>query len=99
MWQTSPGQRCDVEDSTLQKVVEIIEAEPHGGPSLQLYALVSTLKVENSGYLYMLRKLRELSPQHRQLAYGLMELMACNGNRGEAWDNALQAMERAIRGE
>ena len=34
------------------------------------------------------------SSQHRQLAYGLMELMACNGNRGEAWDAALEAMER-----
>jgi hypothetical protein len=88
-----------MEDNTLQKVVEIIKAEPHGGPSLQLYALVSTLKVESSGYLYMLRKLRELSPEHRQLAYGLMELMARNGNRGEAWDAALEAMERAIRGD
>ena len=84
-------------NNVLQKVVEIINADPHGGTSLNLYALISTLKMENSGYLYMLRKLRDLSPEHRQLAYGLMELMAQNGNRGEAWDAALQTIDEAIR--
>lgn len=81
----------------MQQVVEIIQAAPHSGPGLNLYALISTLKMENTGYMYMLRKLRDLSPEHRQLAYGLMELMAENGNRGEAWDAALQAMDRAVR--
>jgi len=86
-----------MQDDTLEKVVEIIKADPHAGLSLNLYALVSTLKMENSGYMYMLRKLRDLSAGHRQLAYGLMELMARNGNRGEAWEAAVQAMDRAIR--
>ncbi|MGB5301061.1 MAG: hypothetical protein WBN48_20275 [Thiogranum sp.] len=86
-----------MQDDVLENIVEIIEADPHGGLSLNLYALVSTLKMENSGYMYMLRKLRDLSAEHRQLAYGLMELMARNGNRGEAWEAAVQAMDQAIR--
>ena len=86
-----------MQDDILEKVVEIIKTDPHGGSSLNLYALVSTLKMENSGYMYMLRKLRDLSVEHRQLAYGLMELMADNGNRGEAWEAAVQIMDQAIR--
>jgi len=46
----------------------------------------------------MLRKLRELSAEQRELAYGLMELMARDGNRGESWEAAVQVMDRAIRG-
>jgi hypothetical protein len=84
-------------DDVLQQVVKIIEADPHSGLSLNLYALVSTLKMENSGYMYMLRKLRDLSPEQRRLAYGLMELMARNGNRGKTWDAAIDAMDKAIR--
>jgi len=84
-------------EAVLQKVVDIIKADPHGGTSLNLYALVSTLRMENSGYMYMLRKLRDLSSEHRVIAYQLMELMAENGNRGEAWDAALQAMDEAIK--
>jgi len=87
-----------MQDKVLQQVVEIIETSPHSGPGLNLYALISTLRMEKSGYLYMLRKLRDLSPEHRQLAYGLMELMAENGTQGEAWDAALEAMDRAVRG-
>jgi hypothetical protein len=82
----------------LQQVVDIIRANPHSGLSLNLYALVSTLKMEKSGYMYMLRKLRDLTPEQRQLAYSLMELMAEHGNRGEAWEAALKAMDEAIRG-
>jgi hypothetical protein len=55
MLQTNPVilQSCDMQDDILEKVVEIIKADPHGGSSLNLYALVSTLKMENSGYMYM----------------------------------------------
>ena len=86
-----------MQDDVLENIVEIIKADPHSGLSLNLYALVSTLKMEKRGYMYMLRKLRDLSAEHRQLAYGLMELMARNGNRGEAWEAAVQAMDQAIR--
>ena len=82
----------------LQKVVDIVRAQPHSGLSLTLYALVSTLKMEKSGYMYMLRKLRDLNPEQRQLAYGLMELMAEHGNQGEVWDAAVRAMDEAVRG-
>jgi len=88
-----------MQDDVLENIVEIIKADPHSGLSLNLYALVSTLKMEKRGYMYMLRKLRDLSAEHRQLAYGLMELMARNGNRGEAWEAAVQAMDQAIRGD
>jgi hypothetical protein len=84
-------------DSVLQDVVDLIRADPHGGASLNLYALVSTLKMEKSGYLYMLRKLRDLNPGHRQLAYRLMELMAENRNQGEVWERAIAAMDEAVR--
>ncbi len=82
----------------LSQVVELIRAAPHDGSSLNLYALVSTLRMEKGGYMYMLRKLRDLRPEHRQLAYGLMELMAEHGNQGSEWDAAVQAMDTAIRG-
>jgi hypothetical protein len=78
--------------------VELIEANPRGGASLSLYALVSTLKMDNSGHMYMLRKLRELTSEQRELAYGLMELMAEGGNQGDAWEAAVRAMDAAIRG-
>ena len=84
-------------EDVLQKVVDIVRADPHGGLSLNLYALVSTLKMEKSGSMYMLRKLRDLSAEQRQLAYGLMELMARQGNQGEEWDAAVQAMDEAVR--
>jgi hypothetical protein len=85
-------------DDVLKKVVDIVKANPHSGLSLNLYALVSTLRMEKSGYMYMLRKLRDLNAEQRQLAYGLMELMAENGNRGDAWEAALRAMDEAVRG-
>lgn len=84
-------------EGVLEQVVDLIKADPHGGASLNLYALVSTLKMEKGGNMYMLRKLRDLTPEHRRLAYGLMELMAENRNRGEAWEAALAAMDEAIR--
>ena len=85
-------------EDVLQQVVELIKTNPHGGASLNLYALISTLKMEKGGYMYMLRKLRDLNPEHRQLAYGLMELMAENGNQGAAWEQALEAMDAAVKG-
>lgn len=81
----------------LQEVVDLVKADPHGGASLVLYALVSTLRMEKGGYMYMLRKLRDMNPQQRRLAYGLMELMAEGGNRGPDWERALAEMDAAVR--
>ena len=87
-----------MQQDVLQKVVDIVRAQPHSGLSLSLYALVSTLKMEQSGYMYMLRKLRDLNSEQRQLAYGLMELMAEHGNQGDVWEAAVRAMDEAVRG-
>ncbi len=84
-------------DDVLNRLVAIITANPHSADSLSLYALVSTLRMEKTGYLYTLRKLRDLDNEHRQLAYELMELMAQNGNEGDAWEAALEAMDAAVR--
>ena len=77
--------------AVLQQLVDLIRNDPHSGASLNLYALVSTFRMDKSGYMYTLRKLRDLSPEHRRLAYGLMELMAQNGNQGPEWDDALRS--------
>jgi hypothetical protein len=81
----------------LQQLVELVRSDPHGGASLNLYALVSTLRMEKSGYLYMLRKLRDLNPEQRQMAYGLMELMAEHGNQGPVWEQALAEIDAAVK--
>ena len=82
----------------LNQVTKVIETNPHSAESLILYALISTLRMEKGGYMFMLRKLRDLSPDNRQLAYELIELMANNGNQGEAWENALVSLDSAIKG-
>lgn len=83
--------------AVLDQVIELIQSSPQGGESLILYALVSTLRMEKGGYLFMLRKLRDLSPENRQLAYGLIELMANGENQGPAWNAALEAVDAAIK--
>ncbi len=85
-------------DDVLEQVTSIIEADPRSGQSLLLFALVSTLNVEKTGHMYMLGKLREFTPENRQLAYGLMELMANNRIHDEAWQQAVTRMEEAVRG-
>ncbi len=85
-------------NDVLEQVTSIIEADPRSGQSLLLFALVSTLNVEKTGHMYMLAKLKEFTPQNRQLAYGLMELMADNGLHDDAWQAAMQRMEQAVRG-
>lgn len=81
----------------LDEVLSVVEASPHGGPSLVLFALVKTLSARNGQYLYLLNKLRDIDSRHRQLAYRLIELMVDGANRGPAWDAALERMEQAIR--
>lgn len=84
-------------DEVLQRVVTQIESDPNSGQSLLLFALAKTLDMPKGGHMYMLHKLREMTPETRQLAYGLMERMAEGGNRGEAWQQAIARMEAAIR--
>jgi hypothetical protein len=47
--------------------------------------------------MYMLKKLQEMDAETRRLAYGLMELMAQQGNQGDDWNKAIARMEKAIQ--
>lgn len=85
-------------DSALSQVIELIEKEPQNGQSLLLYALVMSLSTANGHYLFLLNKLADMSPENRQLAYGLMELMVEGGNQTADWGEAVSRMSRAIRG-
>ena len=85
-------------DANLEEVVKLIEASPRSGQALLLFALAKTLDVPKTGHMYMLKKLQEMESDTRRLAYGLMELMAQQGNQGEDWDQAVARMEAAIQG-
>ncbi|MDZ7661874.1 hypothetical protein [Thiohalophilus sp.] len=85
-------------NDVLEQVTSIIETDPRSGQSLLLFALVSTLNVEKTGHMYMLGKLKEFTPENRQLAYGLMEMMADNRIHDEAWQAAMARMEQAVKG-
>lgn len=83
----------------LEQVTEIIHKDPHAAQSLLLFALVKTLDMQKSGHMYMLEKLREMSPENRTLAYGLMEMMASGQTHTETWQQAVESMESTIRGD
>lgn len=81
----------------LKRITKVIQSSPQGGESLILYALISTLRMEKGGYMFMLSKLGDLSAENRQLAYELIELMAVKGNQGVEWEAALKAIDQAIK--
>ena len=85
-------------DSILEKITQVITKDPRSGQSLLLFALVATLNVEKTGHMYMLGKLKEFTPENRQLAYEVIELMAVNEVSREDWQEAFSKMEIAIRG-
>lgn len=85
-------------NSVLDKITEQIVNDPRSGQSLLLFALLATLNVEKTGHMYMLAKLKEFTPENRQLAYAVIELMAKNEIGNEAWHQAYAKMEQAIRG-
>lgn len=81
----------------LEEAVAVVEAAPHSAAALTLFALVSTMEFERAGCLFKLVKLRDLDARQRQIAYGLMDLMA-DGRAGEAgWAAAKSHMESLIR--
>lgn len=82
----------------LERVVAEIAAAPDSAAALTLYALVSTLEFEQAGCLYRLIKLRDLSAAQRELAYGLIELLARGENSGSTWMRAKQRMDELVRG-
>lgn len=85
-------------DSILEKITQEIIKDPRSGQSLLLFALVATLNVEKTGHMYMLGKLKELTPENRQLAYDVIELMANDETSRDDWQQAFNNMEIAIRG-
>lgn len=87
-----------MEDSVLENVVQKIIEDPRSGQSLLLFALVSTLNIEKTGHMYMLGKLKEFTEENRQLAYGVIEMMARNEVGNEAWQSAVNKMIQAIQG-
>ncbi len=82
----------------LEEIVQFIEASPRSGQALLLFALAKTLDVPKTGHMYMLKKLQEMDAETRRLGYGLMELMAQQGNLGDDWERAIGRMEIAIQG-
>lgn len=84
--------------SPLQASLAQIEADPRSGQSLLLYALVKTLSIPQGGHAYLLTKLKEMNPDTRQIAYGLMELMVQGACAKPEWDEAMARMDRAIGG-
>ena len=81
----------------LDKVFEVIKAEPHSGQSLLLFALLKTLDIPKGGHMYMLGKLKQMSPENRELAFGLMTLMAEDKTQDDEWKDKVQMIESAIR--
>jgi len=82
----------------LHHALHIIEQTPESASALTLYALVNTLEYERAGCLFRLTKLRDLEPDHRRIAYGLMEFAAAGGVGDDIWQAAKARMDRAVRG-
>lgn len=84
--------------AALNTALTRIEDDPRSGQSLLLYALAKTLSIPQGGHSYLLTKLKEMNPDTRQLAYGMMELMAQGGAGRPEWADAVARMDRAIAG-
>jgi len=82
---------------TLQAIIECIQDSPQSGSALILYALMNAINYEQAGCLFKLNKLGDLSPEHRHLAYALMEVMVSGGNQGKAWRQAMLQMDELVR--
>ena len=86
-------------EDILDKVTALIEAAPHAGQSLFLFALCKTLDMPKGGHMYMLKKLQDMTPATRELAYELMEYMAEGKNENNPeWQATIKKMEVMIQG-
>ena len=81
----------------LNKVYNVIKAAPHSAQSLLLFALMKTLDIPKGGHMYMLGKLKEMTPDTRELAFGLMKVMAEDKTQDDEWKDKVQMIESAIR--
>ena len=85
-------------EAAASETLHRIQTEPRSGQSLLLYALVKTLTAERGGHSYLLTKLREMNPDTRQLAYGLMEAMAAGSLTPQQWRDLGQQLDQAVAG-
>ncbi|WP_127475991.1 hypothetical protein [Sulfurivermis fontis] len=85
--------------SPLYTARDRIQADPRSGQALLLYALIKTLSIPQGGHAYLLTKLKEMNPDTRQLAYGLMELMVQGATAHREWSEAVAQMDAAIAGK
>jgi hypothetical protein len=83
---------------SLAQTIAVIEAAPESAAALTLYALVNTLEYDRAGRLFKLSKLGDLTPEQRQIAYGLMERSVVEGIGDPTWVEAKARIDRAIRG-
>ena len=84
-------------DDVLDRIYKIVNEAPHSAQSLLLFALIKTLDIQKGGHMYLLAKLKEMTAENRQVAYGLMELMADNRIHDDNWQKKLEMIETAIR--
>lgn len=84
-------------DDTLQRISELVGRDPHSAAALTLYALINTLAFPKAGCLFKLDKLKDLSAEERQLAYGLMEMMAQGRVADEDWRAAKESLDELVR--
>ena len=89
--------RADMSYEVLDSVYELIKQSPHASQSLMLFALLKTLDIEKGGHMYTLAKLKDMTPESRQMAYALMELMAENKIHDEHWRTKVELIETTIR--
>lgn len=88
-----------MDDSVLKQVAGVMEQNPHSGQSLLLFALCKTLDMPKGGHMYMLKKLQDMTPETRQLAYRLMEYMAEGKiDNNPEWQESIKKMEAIIQG-
>lgn len=93
-----PTYTLSMDTNALTDTLARIEVDPRSGQSLLLYALVKTLTIPQAGHSYLLTKLKEMNADTRQLAYGLMEMMASGQLNGPAVEALIARMDNAIRG-
>lgn len=84
-------------DELFDQIKALVVASPQSSQALLMFGLIKTLDIEKGGHMYLLVKLKEMSAETRQLAYQLMEHMACGRTAGEDWQEFVSTIEAAIR--
>lgn len=81
----------------IEKIQSIIAEAPHASQSLLFFGLAKTLDVKKGGYMYLLIKLKEMTPENRQLAYELIELVISESIPEQQWQAFIDTIEQTIR--